>query len=103
MHPHIHDHIHDHIIVNGDDALAMTIVEELQSAGASIVKLASTDVANTETNLADAGVARAAAVVCAGDDDATNLEIALLARKANPDVCGGAAGQRRAARSGGRR
>ena len=26
------------------------------------------------------------AVVCAGDDDATNLEIALLARKANPDI-----------------
>jgi hypothetical protein len=39
----------------------------------------------------------------AGDDDATNLEIALLARKANPDVRDGAAGQRRVARSGGRR
>ena len=26
------------------------------------------------------------AVVCAGDDDAVNLEIALLARKANPNV-----------------
>ena len=25
-------------------------------------------------------------MICAGDDDATNLEIALLARKANPDV-----------------
>ena len=36
--------------------------------------------------LTDAGVARALAVVCAGDDDATNLEIALLARKANPSV-----------------
>ncbi len=75
-----------HIIVNGDDALVTTIIEELNSAGASIVKLANTEVADTETDLADAGVARAAAVVCAGNDDATNLEIALLARKANPDV-----------------
>ena len=78
--------MHGHIIVSGDDALATTIVEELNSAGAHIVKLASTEVANTETELADAGVARAAAVVCAGNDDATNLEIALLARKANLDV-----------------
>lgn len=75
-----------HIIVSGDDALAATIIEELRSAGVSIVKLAGTEVANTETNLIDAGVTRAAAVVCTGDDDATNLEIALLARKANPDV-----------------
>ncbi len=36
--------------------------------------------------LAEAGVAQAAAVVCAADDDAVNLEIALLAREANPDV-----------------
>jgi Trk K+ transport system NAD-binding subunit len=68
-----------HIIVSGDDALATTIVEELTNAGARVVKLAATE-------LAAAGVARALAIVCAGDDDATNLEIALLARKANPDV-----------------
>lgn len=68
-----------HIIVSGDDALATTIVEELNSAGASIVKL-------NAAKLADAGISRAAAVVCAGEDDATNLEIALLARKANPNV-----------------
>jgi Trk K+ transport system NAD-binding subunit len=72
--------MHRHIIVSGDDALATTIVEELNNAGVHIVKLA------TAAELADAGVARALAVVCAGDDDATNLEIALLARKANPDV-----------------
>jgi Trk K+ transport system NAD-binding subunit len=79
--------MHGHIIISGDDdALAKTIIEELNSAGASIVKLARSEVADTEANLARAGIARAAAVVCAGDDDATNLEIALLARKANPDV-----------------
>ncbi len=74
-----------HIIVSGDDALANTIIEELKSAGANVVKLADTDV-DTKTGLAEAGIARASAVVCAGDDDAINLEIALLARKANPDV-----------------
>jgi Trk K+ transport system NAD-binding subunit len=68
-----------HIIVSGDDALATTIVEELTNAGARVVKLAAAE-------LAAAGLARARAVVCAGDDDGTNLEIALLARKANPDV-----------------
>jgi Trk K+ transport system NAD-binding subunit len=68
-----------HIIVSGGDALATTIVHELTKAGAHVVKLAATE-------LADAGVARALAVVCAGDDDSTNIEIALLARKANPDV-----------------
>ncbi|BBY05360.1 NAD-binding protein [Mycobacterium noviomagense] len=77
-----------HIIVSGEDALATTIVEELKSAGASIAKLANSEFsdAGVQTELAAAGVARAVAVVCAGDDDATNLEIALLARKANPDT-----------------
>jgi Trk K+ transport system NAD-binding subunit len=71
--------MHRHIIVSGDDALATTIVEELNNAGVSIVKLAT-------AKLPDAGLAGTAAIVCAGDDDAINLEIALLARKANPDV-----------------
>ncbi|MBS4729192.1 NAD-binding protein [Mycobacterium sp. SM1] len=76
---------HGHIIVSGDDALAKTIIEELDNVGASIVRLTDTN-ADTKTDLAEAGIDRAAAIVCAGDDDAANLEIALLARKANPDV-----------------
>jgi len=71
---------HHHIIVSGDDALATTIVTELNNADASIVKIA------TPAELAGAGVTRALAVICVGDDDAMNLEIALLARKANPSV-----------------
>ncbi len=70
---------HRQIIVSGDDALATTIAEELMNAGASIVKLSTAE-------LADADFGRASAVVCAGADDASNLEIALLARKANPHV-----------------
>jgi Trk K+ transport system NAD-binding subunit len=68
-----------HIIVSGDDALATTIAEELNRAGATIVKLHSEE-------LGAADLARADAIVCAGDDDAKNLEIALLARKTNPHV-----------------
>ena len=76
----------DTIIVSGGDALATTIVDELKSAGANVVRLADTEVADTEVDLAEAGIAHAFAVVCAGDDDATNLEIALLARKADPNI-----------------
>src|SRR5690349_8406836 len=68
-----------HIIVSGDDVLATTIAEELNRAGATIVKLHSEE-------LSGADLARASAVVCAGADDAKNLEIALLARKTNPNV-----------------
>ncbi len=94
--------MHDHIIVSGDDALATTIIDELKSAGANVVKLTNTELAGVAHELARAEVAHALAVVCAGDDDATNLEIALLARKASPNrACGGTGGQRRAARSGG--
>ena len=76
----------NNIIISGDDALASTIAEELKNAGANVVKLEDTEVADTETDLAEAGVDQAVAVICAGDDDAINLEIALLARKANPNV-----------------
>ena len=69
-----------HIIVSGDDALARTIVGELKNAGARVVKIA------TAGDLVNAGIAHAVAVVCAGPDDASNLEIAMLARRANPQV-----------------
>ena len=73
------------VIVSGDEALTMTIIDELKSAGVVVVKLQPSE-GDTDADLADAGVANALAVVCAGNDDATNLEIALLARKANPNV-----------------
>jgi Trk K+ transport system NAD-binding subunit len=69
-----------HIIVCGDDALAMRIVEELNNAGTSVVML------QAPTGLVEAGVTNADAVICVDDDDALNLEIALLARQANPNV-----------------
>ena len=80
--------MHHHIIVSGDDALATTIIEELKRAGARVVKLDNAELAGVGVarELTRAEVARAIAIVCAGDDDATNLEIALLARRANPNL-----------------
>ncbi len=72
--------MHGHTIVCGDDALAMRIVEELRTAGMRVVKL------HDPKGLAAAGITTADAVVCVDDDDAVNLELALLARRANSDV-----------------
>ncbi|MBX7433833.1 NAD-binding protein [Mycobacterium sp. Y57] len=69
-----------HIIVCGDDALGVRIIEEFRTAGAHVVTVQS------PAELAAAGIATAEAVVCADDDDDLNLEIALLARQANPGV-----------------
>ncbi|WP_343576505.1 NAD-binding protein [Mycobacterium sp.] len=75
-----------HIIVSGDDALATTIIEELERAGANVVRLGANDRSTMFDALDSANVSDALAVVCAGDDDAGNLEIALLARRSNPSV-----------------
>jgi Trk K+ transport system NAD-binding subunit len=77
-----------HIIVSGDDALATTIADELKNAGAMVHRLSNADTseATVARDLALADVEHSIAVVCAGDDDAVNLEIALLARKASPNV-----------------
>ena len=80
--------MHQHIIVSGDDSLATTIIAELNSAGASIVEIA------TAAELADAEVNRALAVICVGDDDAMNLEIAAAGKESQSERAGGrAAGQ----------
>ena len=71
---------HREIIVCGDDPLANTIIDELRGAGARIIRISSA------ADLLGAGVHRARAVVCAGPNDAVNLEIALLARRYSPNV-----------------
>ena len=78
--PQTREIMHREIIVSGDDALSKTIAEELRGAGARIIKI------NTAADLHGAGVHRARAVVCAGPNDAINLEIALLARQYSPTV-----------------
>ncbi|MCV7227669.1 NAD-binding protein [Mycolicibacterium komossense] len=69
-----------HTIVCGDDALGLRIIEELQNAGTDVV------IVDSAVELAGAGVEDATAVICAADDDALNLEIALLARELSPTV-----------------
>lgn len=69
-----------HIIVCGDDPLGMRIIEELRTAGREIA------VVFSSAELAEAGIGTAAALICADDDDALNLEIALLARELNPVI-----------------
>lgn len=69
-----------HVIVCGADALANRIAEGLQAAGATVVTI------HEPAGLKAAIVTSAAAIVCVGDDDAVNLEIALLARELNPTV-----------------
>jgi Trk K+ transport system NAD-binding subunit len=71
---------HREIIVCGEDALATTVIDELRGAGARIIRI------NSAADLLGAGVHRARAVVCAGPNDAVNLEIALLARRYSPNV-----------------
>jgi Trk K+ transport system NAD-binding subunit len=71
---------HREIIVCGDDPLANTIIDELRGAGARIIRI------NSASDLLGAGVHRARAVVCAGPNDAVNLEIALLATRYSPNV-----------------
>ena len=73
-----------HIIVCGDDALAMRIIDELNDAELSVVPL------KNPTALAAAGVSSAHAVIAASGDDAVNLEVALLARQALAEYAGAA-------------
>lgn len=70
----------DHIIVCGEDALAMRIMTELRDDDLAVTLLPS------PKGLAAAGVGTAHAVVAASPDDSVNLEVALLARQANPSV-----------------
>ncbi|GLP73838.1 hypothetical protein TUM20983_09480 [Mycobacterium antarcticum] len=69
-----------HTIVCGDDPLGLRIIEQLRAAGREIA------IIDSSAGLRDAGIADAAALICADDDDALNLEIALLARQFNPSV-----------------
>ena len=65
---------------HGEDALATRIIDELNGAELSVTLLAS------PTDLEAAGIDTAHAVIAASADDAINLEVALLARQANPQT-----------------
>jgi Trk K+ transport system NAD-binding subunit len=93
-----------HVIVCGLQDVAFRIIEELTQSGVPVVVIdddpdrrlaplvAAWGVPHVRASaglpetLADAGLARATAVVCAYDDDLRTLEAALLARRLSPDV-----------------
>ena len=69
-----------HVIVCGRDGLALRITEELRLAGESVA------VVDEVEELAAAGLAGAASVVCVAGSDLVNLEFALLVREQRPDI-----------------
>lgn len=98
------DRMKDHIVVCGLGNVGVRIVESLRVLGAAVVAIERRTEesfggaveamgvpviygdARRDELLAQAGIARARAVVCATDDDLTNLEIALDAKRENPRI-----------------
>lgn len=98
------DRMRDHVVVCGLGHVGVRVVEALKRLGTPVVaiELRPTesfgpavealgvpvlygDVRRDEL-LAEAGIARAKAVVCATDQDMTNLEVAIDARRENPSI-----------------
>jgi voltage-gated potassium channel len=94
----------DHVVVCGLDHLGYRVVEELRRLGEDVVAIEQSEAeshvhdvrdldvpvhlgdARRDEVLRAAGIEQARAVVCATGSDLTNLEIALDARKLNPQV-----------------
>ena len=94
----------DHVVVCGLDHLGYRVVEELHRLGEDLVAIEQREAgsfvdevrslevpvhlgdARRDEVLRAAGIEKARAVVCATGSDLTNLEIALDARKLNPEV-----------------
>lgn len=98
------DRMQGHIIVCGLGHVGIRVVESLKKLGVDVIALDRRptesfgpvaerlgvpvkygDVRHDEVLLA-AGIARARAVVCATDDDLTNLEVSIDAKRFNPSI-----------------
>lgn len=98
------DKMKEHIIVCGLGHVGSRVVESLKSLGAGIIAIEKNRTASfaesvealgvpviygdarREALLVEAGVQRAKAIVCATDDDLANLEVAIDAKKENPNI-----------------
>jgi len=98
------DRMKDHIVVCGLGNVGVRVVESLQQLGAPVVGIERRQTesfgpmiealgvpvlygdARRDELLIEAGIQRAKAVVCATDDDLTNLEVAIDARRENPAI-----------------
>lgn len=94
----------EHVVVCGLGHVGIRVVESLRALGAPTVAIeadAKDSFASTVEKLGvpvlygdarrddillEAGIRRARAVVCATDDDLTNLEVAIDARRENPEI-----------------
>lgn len=94
----------DHIVVCGLGHVGIRVVESLRGLGEPIVAIERREAdafgkvvedlgvavlygdARRDELLIEAGIERAKAVVCATDDDLTNLEVAIDSKKANPRI-----------------
>lgn len=98
------DRMHQHVVVCGLGHVGVRVVEALKRLATPVVaiELRPTDSfgpavealgvpviygdARRDELLAEAGIARAKAVICATDHDLTNLEVAIDARRENPAI-----------------
>lgn len=94
----------DHVVVCGLGHVGIRVVESLHRLGTDVVAIERREVesfapvveklgvpvlygdARRDDLLVDSGIRRARAVVCATDDDLTNLEVAIDARRENPEI-----------------
>lgn len=98
------ERMNEHVIVCGLGHVGIRIVESLRGLGISVVAIERKPDesfaqaveklgvpvmygdARRDELLVEAGVRRARAVVCATDDDLTNLEVSLDAKRENPNI-----------------
>ena len=98
------DRMTGHIVVCGLGHVGIRIVESLKALGVDVLAIERSKVesfgptaerlsvpvlygdARRDELLVQAGIARARAVVCATDDDLTNLELAIDSKRENPDI-----------------
>lgn len=98
------DRMDNHIVVCGLGHVGVRVVESLLHLGAPVVAIERRPTesfgpdlerrgvpviygdARRDELLIEAGIRRAKAVVCATDDDLTNLEVAIDARRENPEI-----------------
>ncbi len=98
------DRMKDHIIVCGLGHVGIRVIEALRKLEGDVVAIERTEADSFATSaeklgvpvlygdarrddlLIEAGVRQARAVVCATDDDLTNLEVAIDARRENPKI-----------------
>jgi Trk K+ transport system NAD-binding subunit len=98
------DQMKDHIVVCGLGHVGVRVVEALRSLGANVIAIELRQVeafgavvealgvpvlygdARRDALLIEAGIRRAKTVVCATDDDLTNLEVAIDSKRENPAI-----------------